>query len=240
MFQQPLVLGGLDLTNVTPVIIDVETGEPVSKSFDSATGTYTQMEVGDTFKSIIDDGAGNETGSLHGKDWPVGEPHGIKVVNSAGPLDLQNGSGKPASCILSTSFFINSDDPKYSGDAPEEGWLDPTGETTVNPTYCDSPFQTHKRFKVDALTPTADDAVDALAKPIDFVFNVEAGEAEVREYMVLQKLNNYSDRRYSGVKIEVGFGIGADFINANGLGDVKLSYTAADGVLPDAEGNGGE
>jgi len=241
-------IGGLDLTNVTPLIINVDTGEPVAKSFDSATGTYTQMEVGDTFKSIVDDGAGNETGSLHGKDWPVGEPHGIKVVNSAGPLDLQNGSGKPASCILSTSFFTNGDDPKnydeegnYTGTEPQdEGWLNTAEEANVNPTYCDSPFQTHKRFKVDALTPTADDVADALAEPIDFVFNVEAGETAeiaVREYMVLQKLNNYSDRRYSGLKLEVGFGIGADFINAaNALSDdevpvpsqVKLSYTAAD------------
>ncbi|WP_040725145.1 choice-of-anchor F family protein [Thiomicrorhabdus sp. Kp2] len=232
-------IGGLNLDNVTPLIVDVETGEEVAKSFDSDTGVYSQMVVGDTFKSLINDGAGNTTGSLHGKDWPVGEPHGIKVVNSAGPLDLQNGSGKPASCILSTSFFTNGDDPKnydeegnYTGTDPQdEGWLDTADEANVNPTYCDSPFQTHKRFKVDALTPTAEDMAGTEAKPIDFVFNVDANEGAevaVREYMVLQKLNNYSDRRYSGIKVEVGFGIGASFTNANGVGDVKLSYTAGD------------
>lgn len=232
-------LGGLQLDNVDVKIVNVDSGEETG-TFYPDTGTYSVMEVGDTFKSLIyaDDLKENLTGSLHGKNWPVGEPHGIKAANSAGPMDLQSGSNKPASCLLSTSFYTNADDPKnydeegtYIGEEPaDEGWLNTADETTVNPTYCDSPFQTHKRFKVDSLTPTAEDAEDAIAQPIDFVFNVEAGETAVREYMVLQKLNNYSDRRYAGVQVEVGFGVGDNFVNAADVDGVaenlKVSYTA--------------
>ena len=244
-------IGGWDLVNVSPMITDVETGDEIAKTFDPTTGTYTPMEVGDTFKSIVfeDENKTEATGSVHGKDWPVGEPHGIKVANSAGPMDLQNNE-KPASCILSTSFYLNSDDPKnyvddvYQppegdvADAEDQGWLNSTDEAYVNPTYCDSPFQTHKRFKVDALTPAVDGDP---AKPVDLVFNVEAGETAVREYMVLQKLNNYSVNQYGGVRVEVGFGIGAEFVNAATVANVdqnlKLSYTAgaADEYTFDAE-----
>ena len=231
-------IGGLNQDNVTPLIINVETGEVVAdKVFDQETGAYTQMEVGDTFKTIIytDNTKLVESASLHGKDWPVGEPHGIKVANSEGPTDVMSNE-KPASCILSTSFFTNGDDPKnydeegnYTGTEPaDEGWLNTADESTVNPTYCNSPFQTHKRFKVDALTPKADDIDKTVAKPIDLVFNVEAGEADVRQYMVLQKLNNYSDVRYQGLTIEVGFGTGDSFQNAFNVegvgGNLQLTY----------------
>lgn len=223
-------IGGLNLGNVDVQIVNADTGE-VSGTFYPETGSYDPMSVGDTFKSLITvDGV--TTGSLHGKDWPVGEPHGIKVVNSAGPTDVQP-NDKPASCIVSTSFYSNSSIPNYDGPLPDEGWLDTADPALVNPTVCDSPFQTHKRFKVDALTPI-DAATDAQAKPIDFVFNVEGTETDIREYMVLQKLNNYSDSRYTGLQIEIGFGTGANFTNAadvTGVGtNLQLSYTSADGT----------
>ncbi len=230
-------IGGWDLSNVTPLIIDVDTGEEIAKTFDVGSGTYSAMEVGDSFKSVVyaDETKTVATGEVHGKDWPVGEPHGIKVANHADINEVLSNS-KPASCILSTSFYRNSDDAKnydengtYIGPGlPSDGWLDTASEADVNPTYCNSPFQTHKRFKVDALTPTADDVDDRSAKPIDLVFNVEDGgdAGAVRRYMVLQKLNNYSDSRYSGYEIEVGFGVGDSFQNASaaGAGDnLKLS-----------------
>lgn len=231
--------GGLKLDNVDVKIVNIDSGEETG-TFYPDTETYTPMQVGDAFKSFIygDVTKENLTGLMLGKDWPVGEPHGIKAANSTGPMDLQKGNNKPASCLLSTSFYVNADDPSnydeegtYIGEEPaDEGWLNTVDETTVNPTYCDSPFQTHKRFKVGSLTPTADDAEDAIAQPIDLVFNVEAGETAIREYMVLQKLNNYSDRRYGGVQVEVGFGVGENFVNAasvDGVADnLKISYTA--------------
>ncbi len=38
------------------------------------------MVVGDSFESDINNSAGEIVVKLHGKDWPVGEPAGIKVV----------------------------------------------------------------------------------------------------------------------------------------------------------------
>ncbi len=216
--------GGFNLGNVEVKIVNVEDGSDTTKVFNEDTGLY-DMTYGETFVSPISDKVspevGTVTGNLHGKDWPVGEPSGIKVITAAN-IDDTLSHNRPASCIMSTSYFLYSE---IVGNTTEGGWLDSMAlyGTAPNPTLCGSPFQTHKRFKIDAITPTADAiAADptALAEPIDVVINVDATSVETatRRYMVLQKLNNYSDRRYSGYKVEVGFGVGAGFVNATTAG----------------------
>ena len=213
--------GGFNLDNVEVNIINVLDGTPTGKVFNELDGSYDPMTYGETFVSPISDGAGSVTGNLHGKDWPVGEPSGIKVITTAG-IDEPLSHNRPGSCILSTSYFEYSELPDTDPDSTlPGGWLDSqlVHGTAPNPTLCGSPFQTHKRFKIDAVTPTADATVAdpaALAEPIDVVINVDpaSGETATRRYMILQKLNNYSDRRYSGYTVEVGFGVGASFVNA--------------------------
>ena len=204
--------GGWNLDNVNVKIVNVDTGEVVEgKTFNKADGSYTEMVLGDTFVSEVNDGAGNIMSNLHGKDWPVGEPSGVKAITNV-DINAVLSNNKPASCLLSTSFYQFSDDPSYVGPTPNDGFLD---SDNPNPTLCDSPFQTHKRFKVDAL-PAAVDGIGTDA--IDLVFNVAdsiPAETATRRYMVLQKLNNYTDKRLGGVKIELGFGVGENFQNVN-------------------------
>ncbi|MBD3611032.1 MAG: choice-of-anchor F family protein [Hydrogenovibrio crunogenus] len=176
------------------------------------------MVDGETFSSVIDDGAGNITGKLTSKVWPVGEPAGVKVLTDTDTIYENN--GKPASCIMSTAYHTYDDGglTPPSGAVTSDGFLD---STYPNPTMCDSAFQTHKRFKVSA-QPAA-----LTAGGIDMVFNVSdspnaEGAAQTR-YMVLQKLNNYTGKHLSGFKIQVGTGVGASF-TAIGTGTtVELS-----------------
>ena len=237
--------GGWNLDNIDVKIVDVDTGDavkvdPVSgldKEFDKTDGSYDEMVDGDTFISVVNDDLNVQTGVLHGKDWPVGEPSGLKVLTHL-DFDGTISRNRPASCLMSTSYYPYSADPAnyadydpatgehgdYIGEYPEtDGFLD---SDNPNPTLCNSPFQTHKRFKVDATTPTATTTV---AEPIDLVFNTVAGETDVRRYMVLQKLNNYSDRRFTGYTLEVGFGVGSDFqtvaVYDAGIGAVNDSGT---------------
>ncbi|GAB6070353.1 hypothetical protein JCM30760_14500 [Thiomicrorhabdus hydrogeniphila] len=203
--------GAFNLDNVEVKIINAETGVDTGKVYTESTGAYDAMVAGDSFISEMLDENSVITGILHGKDWPLGEPSGVKVVNDTLGKTLSH--SRPASCLLSTSYFKFGEDPDYTGATPDDGWLD---SANPNPTMCDSPFQTHKRFKVDAITPTeAEVQADSMAvsKPIDLVINVNAtsGETDIRRYMVLQKLNNYSDKRFTGFTVEVGFGVGAAF-----------------------------
>ena len=224
--------GALNLENVEVKIISVEDGTDTGKVFNESDGSYAPlMTYGDTFVSEIFDDSSIKTGVLHGKDWPVGEPSGVKVVNSTLGDTLSH--YRPASCLLSTSYFAYSELPDSDvNNGLEGGWLDSETlyGTAPNPTLCDSPFQTHKRFKVDAITPTdADVGADsaAVSKPIDLVINVDAtsGEVDVRRYMILQKLNNYSDKRFTGYNVEVGFGVGANFKT---VAEVDAETLAAD------------
>ncbi|WP_028486491.1 choice-of-anchor F family protein [Thiomicrorhabdus chilensis] len=214
--------GAWNLGNVNVKIVDVDTGEELAKAFTESDGSYSAMTYGDTFVSEVDDGAGNVMGNLYGKDWPVGEPSGVKAISVTDPAAVLSNS-KPASCIMSTSYYKFSDNPNYSGSTPDDGWLD---SDNPNPTLCDSPFQTHKRFKVSALPTTVDGAGN---EGIDLVFNVE-DEAGSRRYMVLQKLNNYTDSRLSGFKIEVGFGVGAGFTPGDAGGNLTLSIGTGEDV----------
>ncbi|MBF6059012.1 choice-of-anchor F family protein [Thiomicrorhabdus heinhorstiae] len=225
--------GGWNHDNVSVKIVNAETGEEIaSKSFDNATGAYSAMVEGESFASYINNGVNvdSPTGKLTGKDWPVGEPSGVKVLTDTDTVYMSN--GKPASCIMSTSFHPFSDESKYVADEtllPEGATLDDglLDSQYVNPTMCDSAFQTHKRFKVSALPESV--AEDGTGKPvaIDMVFNVQnsdtnAGGLATTRYMVLQKLNNYTDKHLKGFTLQVGTGVGTAF-TPNTTTTVELS-----------------
>ncbi|MBE7527387.1 MAG: hypothetical protein HS120_07525 [Burkholderiales bacterium] len=89
-----------------------------------------------TYRSFVSDGLVTDMGIVLAKDWPIGEPSGIKIVND----DPGIKNDKPANCIMSTSYlkdhYLDSVDPKQ--------------------VICSSPFQTHKCFKVAMLPSTVD------------------------------------------------------------------------------------
>jgi hypothetical protein len=86
---------------------------------------------------------------------------------------------------------------------------------SAGPSSCNSEFQSGKRFKLDR---TAFD-------PVDLVFNVDPagtfddtyGENDGL-YKVFQKYGNNTDARIESFTVELGFGIGGDFV-ASGDGD---------------------
>ncbi|MDG6777909.1 choice-of-anchor F family protein [Thiomicrorhabdus sp. zzn3] len=233
--------GGWDHSNVSVKIVNAETGEEITtKSFDPDTGTYSAMVEGESFASFIHDGTNVDTSTakLTGKDWPVGEPSGVKVLTDTDTVYMAN--GKPASCILSTSFHPFSDDEKYvdgTKTLPDGATLDDglLNSNVVNPTMCDSAFQTHKRFKVSALPGSIADNGSGSPVAIDMVFNVEDAAnpegGDATRYMVLQKLNNYTDKHLKGFTLQVGSGVGTSFV-ANTTSTVELS----DGVGEKPEG----
>jgi len=187
--------GGWNLDNVT---VNVTGG-----SFDKNTGAYT---IGDgTYSSDVDNVAGTVMTTILAKDYPVGEPPGIKVIND----DLAVKATKPQNCIMATSYL-------------EGHYLDTSDPQQV---ICSSGFQTHKRFK-EAMLPAM---VTGGNQGADLVFNIE-GEAGSRDYQVFQKINNWTDARLQGFKIEVGFGVGASFQTASAanvnLADLSLSVPA--------------
>ena len=63
---------------------------------------------------------------------------------------------------------------------------------------------------------------------LDLVFNVE-DEAGSRDYQVFQKINNWTDGRLEGFTVEVGTGLGANFVPASdptgGVGLANLSLS---------------
>lgn len=172
--------GGWDLTNVSVKITDTEYHEIVTKIFDTGDGTYDTMVLGDSFESKITTG-GEVRGKLHGKDWPVGEPAGIKVINGDTEKD-----GKPGNCILTTSYLDGAD----------------LSSATPKPVICSSDFQSHKRFNINLQPSTAGlDGDDG--NPVDLVFNLQPGDDTTQRYQVLQKINNYTDKRLDGYTVEV-------------------------------------
>jgi len=103
-------------------------------SFDEATGAYVFTDDSDlSYSSDVDDGTGAVLGYVLAKDWPVGEPTGIKIVND--DFDAK----RAPNCIMSTSYLedhlLDSDDPKQ--------------------VLCSGPFQSHKRYKLAMLSSTA-------------------------------------------------------------------------------------
>jgi putative cell wall-binding protein len=106
----------------------------------------------------------------------------------------------------------------------EGGFLDDPVPEQVT---CSSEFQTHKRYKL-AMLPTAVDGGTGLEEGIDLVFNVDEEEGS-RDYQVFQKANNWTNGRLEGFTIEVGTGIGDEFVpamGAGGVGEANLSISA--------------
>jgi hypothetical protein len=156
------------------------------------TGAYNFASNSDfTYKAFVDD-----TGIALAKDWPVGEPPGIKIVND----DTAVKAPKPENCIMATSYLADH-------------YLDSTDPQQVT---CSGPFQSHKRYKL-AMLPESVDGIGSDA--IDLVFNVEAEDGS-RDYQIFQKINNWTGGRLEGFRVQVGFGVGADFQTADAAGEL--------------------
>jgi len=178
--------GGWNFDNVNVRIVDVNDFAGNIGDFNTTTGIYAGLVPETSFESDIKDTvSGTIMGHLHGKDYPVGEPAGIKIIN-----DDNVGHGKPNNCIMTSSYL-------------DTGYLD---SATPNPVICSSDFQTHKRYKINMLPSSiATIDVDGYGLPIDLVFNLDSTDtnATVRRYQVLQKANNYTGVRLDGYKVEV-------------------------------------
>ncbi len=182
--------GGWNLGNVNIIV------NGTGSFFEPTTGAY-YFDPDDsdfTYQGDVNDGAGTFMGIVLAKDWPVGEPSGIKVIND----DELVKAPKPPNCIMATSYladhFLDSDDPQQ--------------------VLCSGPFQSHKRYKL-AMLPASVDGIGN--EGIDLVFNVE-DDGGTRDYQIFQKINNWTDGRLEGFKIEVGFGLGAYFQNTSTAG----------------------
>jgi hypothetical protein len=172
--------------------------------YEPSTGSYYFAEGSDfTYEAIVKNSAGIIMGKMLAKDWPVGEPSGIKIVND----DFDVNKKKASNCIMSTSYL-------------EDHYLDSDIPIQV---ICSSPYQTHKRYKLAMLPATVESAEDVEdgvdeedavgAKGVDLVFNVEEElELDSRDYQVFQKINNWTDTRLQGFTIQLGFGVGENFI----------------------------
>jgi hypothetical protein len=209
--------GGWNLDNVTVNITDLDYNEIATKFFDTSTGSYTDMVKGDSFESDIHDSldtTGTIMAKLHGKDWPVGEPAGMKIIEAA-TYDQVMSNTKPASCIMTTSYL-------------EGAYLD---ATTPAETLCDSDFQTHKRFKLNFL-PTTYISDGNYGNGVNLTFNV-ASDSNTWRYMVLQKINNYTGKRLDGYKVEIGF-LDASGVftsaSANAAADIRLSIGTGEDI----------
>ncbi len=111
-------------------------------------------------------------------------------------------------------------------------YLDPNFLDTDDPQQvpCSGPFQSHKRYKL-AMLPTTVDGGAGAEEGIDLVFNVGPEEPGSRDYQVFQKINNWTNGRLDGFKIEVGTGIGTAFKPASdvaGPGVENLSLSVPD------------
>ncbi|CAA6824695.1 MAG: Unknown protein [uncultured Thiotrichaceae bacterium] len=200
--------GGWNLDNVEIRVVDTDDFTGNVGSFNEADGTYTGMRADKSFEADITTG-GEVRGHLHGKDWPVGEPSGIKIINA----DTKTKEGKPANCIMTSSYL-------------EEGYLGAGNK----PVLCSSGFQTHKRFKVNILPSTVTTAdAEGYGLPVDLTFNLKADDTSTERYQVLQKVNNYSGKRLDGYKIEV--------LDATGQPNAELTLSLGIGEGIDHDGN---
>jgi hypothetical protein len=194
---------GWNLDNVEVVLDGTQgvVGDTIYSWFDELTGDYNFATDSDfSYVANVDDAAGTPMAIVLAKDWPVGEPAGIKIVND----DAGVKSPKPANCIMATSYLADH-------------YLDSADPQQVT---CSGPFQSHKRYKL-AMLPATVAGIDP--EGIDLVFNVEA-EAGVRDYQVFQKINNWTDGRLQGFRVQVGVGVGATFQTASDAGaDLTIS-----------------
>jgi len=193
--------GGWNLETNVEVILN-GTGSTFNESF----GSYLFSPDSDhTYQANVDNAATIPTtmGYVLAKDWPVGEPSGIKVINDDDGVK----KGKPQNCIMATSYlsghFLDSDDPQQ--------------------VVCSSPFQTHKRYKLAMLPSTVAEGTTR-EQGVDLEFKVTP-EAGTRDYQVFQKINNWTGGRLEGFTIEVGFGVGEKFtvVSEAGLENLHIS-----------------
>ncbi len=212
--------GGWNLDNVIVKIVDAEDKSVIiaGKSFDPTDGTYDTMTYGESFESDIytTDGSHELRGQLHGKDWPVGEPAGVKIINN----DNQTNHGKPENCIINTSYLSAEDNP-----TGEDGYLD---AAYPSPVICSSAFQTHKRFKINMVETTVAGTEVGYGKPVELVFNLKADDTSSLRYQVFSKINNYTGMRLDGYKIEV----------LDGSGQPNENLTLSLGLLEDVDKDG--
>jgi len=218
--NQQYGFGGWNFDNVNVRIVDVNDFTGDIGTFDTLIiGAYTGLVSETSFESDIKDitynprVSGNTVmGHLHGKDYPVGEPAGIKVIND----DMKMKHGKPTNCIMTSSYLST-------------GYLD---AATPQPVICSSPFQTHKRYKINMLPASVEGvAPGEYGKGIDIVFNLDPADtnATIRRYQVLQKANNYTGVRLDGYKVEV--------LDENGTANAALTFSLGLGEGLDKDGN---
>jgi len=203
--------GGWNFENIDVRIVDVSDFSGNVGTFNTVTGVYTTMGADMSFESDIKNEADVIVGHLHGKDWPVGEPSGIKIINDDANVKVP----KPVNCIMTSS---------YLGDLDDSGTTFYLDSATPKPVLCSSPFQTHKRFKINMLPSTVEGiAPGSYGKPVDLVFNLDPTDASTESvrYQVLQKINNYTDVRLDGYKMEV--------LDANGAKNAALTLSIGEG-----------
>ncbi|OBT09380.1 hypothetical protein A9264_08910 [Vibrio sp. UCD-FRSSP16_10] len=198
-------IGGWNLDNID-ITLKYEDGIEFG-SFDKPTGTYSLMTYGDYFESSVLGEDNQPLASITGKDWPIGEPNAIKIVND----DLSVSHGKPQNCIIGSSFLSAED-----SEVEDANLLD---STHPQPVICSSTFQTHKRFKVAMLPDSVEDITEGEGHGIDLVFNVtDDGNDALRSYQVFSKINNYTGKRLGGFKLIIGTGKGSAFVSASEQG----------------------
>jgi hypothetical protein len=178
--------------------------------------------IGDTtttFHPIYDRDASADGAVTYGEmGWdPVkAVSPGIAVFNNVPPDVDKDKKQIYADCIMAprTPGLIEGD-----GDLVDEA--------------CNDEFQSHKRYKMSANS----------IGPIDMVFNVEnvdqVGDILDRDgnlkvpnedqdttrnvYRMIGKLNNHAGERFSGFRVELGFGLGADFVSSTNGDGLKIA-----------------
>ncbi len=163
------------------------------------------------YKSIAKDTA--PLGIVVAKNPPVGDPPGIKIVNN------DHNKDGAVNCLISTAYV------------DENPLVEIADYSNQLPVLCSSDFQTHKRYKALMLPEMVKGGAGA-EESLDLVFNVEAytppeptDPNAPRSYVVYQKINNWTDSRLAGYKLEVGFGIGNEFIRATTDNNVSFNIT---------------
>ena len=164
-------------------------------SLATTAGTITNWNVANVVTTPILDADGNGFSYIYDKDVPAGDITGATT----------NGYVK---------FTPNdSTSPGIKVDNNTGGEVD-NCILAAGTSTCNGPFQSHKRFKLDRT------GLD----PIDLVFDVSNADLPVDNdgiYKVFQKYGNNSGTALDSFTIELGFGIGDDFLSSNvddGLG----------------------
>jgi hypothetical protein len=173
--------GGWNLDNVNVKIVELSDPHYNIGDFNNADGTYSAMGFGMSFESDITTN-GTAVARLVGKEWPIGEPAGIRVVNG----DTAVKDGKPQNCLMATTYLAG-------------GFLN---DASPRPNTCSGPFKSHKRFKIE-MTKASYTSEGAYGKPVDLVFNLVDGDSSSKRYQVIQKINNHTGKRLDGYKLEV-------------------------------------